>query len=137
MKDNYRIDGSGKTTKDAERVINKNRKDLTTKFHKASVTTNLNVVDAVFTGVYDLKGKCKAEACETHFKIESHENFRAVTEKASKHEGYDTHYDTRFSVEEYIKLTKTQEKALNPPTKRTPAGSYSPRASSLDMMKTW
>tara|TARA_Y100000310_G_C20396779_1_gene675469 strand:+ start:389 stop:805 length:417 start_codon:yes stop_codon:yes gene_type:complete len=134
MSDNHRIDAYGETIESTERDLTKKRKDLNSKLHRANVSTSVQVVSSHYKGVFNLKGKCKADACETRFEIESDQSWEALQAKAEKHEGHSTHYETQFSVEQYLKLTNEQNEALSPTTRRTPAGPYEQRASSLDKL---
>ena len=129
----YKIEGYGKTTREADRVLKKNCDDLVSKFKSARISTDITVARSFYKGRYDLKGVCKAKACETHFEVESKEGWDAIGEKAATHSGL-KNYNTIFSVEQYLALTQDQQKALKP--KRPPAGPMdTDRAySSLDLI---
>jgi len=127
MTKDFMISGSGKTTSEADKKISRERKDLTTKLSKGSASTQLDVVKSHYQGTYDLKGKCTSKACETHFQIESEAGWGAIQEKATEHAGHNTHYEAKFSVEQYIQLTNEQQKALKPkPTAGREASAYNP-----------
>ena len=131
--EDYKIEGSGKTTREADRVLKKNCDDLVSKFKNAKISTDITVARSFYKGVYNLRGECRAKACETHFEVESKEGWDAIGEKAATHSGL-KNYNIVFSVEQYLKLTQEQQKALKP--KRPPAGPMdTDRAySSLDLI---
>lgn len=109
------ISGSGNTIVEADKRLSKERTDLTNKLSKENVSMDLNVDRSHYQGIYDLKGDCTSDACETHFTLESDKGWEAIQKKAKTHTGHNTHYETKFSVEQYIKLTLKQQEALDPP----------------------
>jgi len=129
-KHNYMIDGKGNTIEAANRSLGSKRGDLTKKFKDAGIPTETRVVETRYEGRFNLRGECKGTACTTQFTVKSREGWDAVMHKATRSANGETgNYDTSFSVEEYLALTKAQEKALEP--KRTGPSMYETRESPL------
>jgi hypothetical protein len=133
MNSKFKIEGVGETIAIAESSLGKDRDSrLISKLRDAKVSTDLNVSESIYKGIYNLKGECKASACATHLEIESHKGWGPITDKAERQLVNIDAYKTQFQVEQYIKLTAEQQKALTP--SRPPAERTQRESSCIDYL---
>jgi hypothetical protein len=126
---NYKLEGTGTTTRAAQRVLTSSRGDLIGKLKKAKTSTELEVVRTHFSGNYKLKaGKTVQAGSPNTFRVESDDSWANLRLRATAH-GNIRKYDGQFKVEEYLRLT---EKQLSASSKRTPGGRKDQPYSSLD-----
>jgi hypothetical protein len=121
--DYYKIEGSGATPETADKTLRNEFDGLVKKLKKAEAETEVIIAKTVFRASYALKPETKKK--ETHltqFRVESPDGWEEVSEKAGKSADDLKAYDSCFTVEQYLTLTKKQKEALEGKRKNPPAG---------------
>ena len=136
-KHNYKLVGTGTTTRDADRDLRSKAKDLTGKLKKCGADTTLVVVRTDYKGVYIQKPGTIVDG-PSSFTTESEEGWKGwgdVRTKAAEKTKNLRKYSANYTVDQYLRLTDAQ---LDTTTRtQPPAGPYSRSSSSLDKLANW
>lgn len=131
---NYKLEGRGSTTEEADRVLESESSDLVGKLKTGKASEDLTVVKQRFEGVFTLKSGIDPSTVDARgFSVEDNSGWEAVEAKRSRLKDGGS-YDSSFLVERYLALTEEQLVAIRGP-KETSAGptSYDSRPSVLRM----
>jgi len=133
---NYKLVGTGKTTRAADRDLRSKTKELVQKLKKGGADVPLNILNIIRTeykGLYIQKQGTIVEG-PSSFAMESEEGWTDVRNRALSTANL-RKYSVGYTVDQYLNLTQIQLAATTKP--RIPAGPYSRSASSLDALANW
>ncbi|HJX50536.1 MAG TPA: hypothetical protein VJ438_03685 [Candidatus Nanoarchaeia archaeon] len=120
----YKFEGSGKTTREADNTLKDSKKDLVAKLKKADASLELQATKTDYHARYS----SKKEGSELEeFSVRASEGWVELETKAKTHADL-RDYTPRYTVTEFVELTDEQQKALT----KKPTTAYSPRAKRLE-----
>jgi hypothetical protein len=118
VKDDYKLTGSGSTTRTADRDLRTKTSELVKKLKGKNVSVELAVARSTFTGIYTVKtGQISSGPSE--FKYDSENGWSEVQSKAGTTANL-RKYDKKFVVDQYLNLTSEQLSVVT--GTRSPAG---------------
>ena len=107
---NYKLVGTGKTTRSADRDLRSKTRDLTGKLKKGGTDVTLNIRRTEYKGVYIQKPGTIVDG-PSSFTTESEEGWndvRNVGVSTAKSTANLRRYSANFAVDQYLKLTPAQ-----------------------------
>ena len=128
---NYKLTGTGKTVRAADRALRNQRRDLMDKMKARTASTEFQVISTLYQAAYTLKSGKGAGEHPSMFKQESPEGWTALRANAAKVAPLGN-YGVSYAVDQYLNLTVAQIAATQ--ARQSPAGRPYERPSSLDRL---
>ena len=112
MTHNYKLEGSGKTTREADKQLKNEKSNLVRKLKSAEVSKELKIERTDYEAEYELKKQTTTEEGYLRaFSVKSSQSWKDVAEKARAHADI-RQYDPTYTVRQFLKLTSEQKDAL-------------------------
>ncbi len=129
---NYKLTGSGRTVREADRSLGQQRRDLMAKMKSRGANQEFNVASTEYHAAYTLKPGRKAGEHPSMFKQDSPDGWAALRTNAAKVVPLGN-YGVSYAVDQFLNLTAEQIAATQ--AKQSPAGRPYERPSALDRLE--